>query len=69
MKALKARESYNKMIAERERKAEQERIEKMTPEEREKYEQEKREQHERIMKSLANLSAIHAALSANHYGE
>lgn len=57
------------MIAERERKAEQERIEKMTPEEREQYEQEKRERHKRVMKSLADLSAIYGVLSTKHYSE
>lgn len=67
MNALKARKSYNKMIAEREQKAEQERIENMTPEEREQYEQEKRERDKRVMKSLANLSAIYGALSTKPY--
>ena len=67
MNALKARESYNRTLAERERKAEQERIENMTPEEREQYEQEKRELHKRVMKSLANLSVIHSALSTKPY--
>ena len=67
MKALKARKSYNRMIAEREQKTEQERIEKMTPEEREQYEQEKRERDKRVSKSLMNLSAIYGALSTKPY--
>lgn len=67
MNALKARKNYNKMIAEREAKAEQERIDKMTPEEREEYEKEQRERMSRLTKNLANISAIVNALSTKPY--